>query len=506
MEAPFILQTEGLTKRFAKVVANDAISLSVRRGEILSIIGENGAGKSTFCKMLTGLYQPDAGAILLAGGPVRFQNTAQSIAAGVSMVYQERNLVGMLTGAQNICLGTEPLEKALIDEKQIAAEARRLKEQMGLSVPLDVPVHKLGAGEQQMVEILRAVYRRPRLLILDEPTASLGKGEIEPFFAFIRRIREAMDMSVIFISHKIEEVFAISDTIAIFTDGRLVLTSAAAHISREACIRAMLRSAKLKPIGAPVRDVRGRTPILEVEALRYDGAEHHLGLEVRPGEIVGCYGLVGSGRTECAEALYGLRRIEGGSYRFAGRKIAQCSPEQMIARGMILTPEIRQNAIFKTFSLQDNICNLFLRQRFASPRLGLLHMGQAKSFARGVLEKNKVKYSDVNQPIVELSGGNIQKVVLGRSVEIEGIRLLMIDEPTTGMDLGAKNEIYQMLLRLAEEKELGILFISSELEELLAICGRLYVFAGGQVAAHFERAQFDKERILDTAVRGGAYA
>ena len=248
MEAPFILQTEGLTKRFAKVVANDAISLSVRRGEILSIIGENGAGKSTFCKMLTGLYQPDAGTILLAGGPVRFQNTAQSIAAGISMVYQERNLVGMLTGAQNICLGTEPLENALIDENQIEAEARRLKEQMGLSVPLDVPVHKLGAGEQQMVEILRAVYRRPKLLILDEPTASLGKGEIEPFFAFIRRIREAMDMSVIFISHKIEEVFSISDTIAIFTDGRLVLTSAAADISREACIRAMLRSAKLKTI------------------------------------------------------------------------------------------------------------------------------------------------------------------------------------------------------------------------------------------------------------------
>ena len=182
----------------------------------------------------------------------------------------------------------------------------------------------------------------------------------------------------------------------------------------------MLRSAKLKTIGAPSRDVSGRAPILEVEDLRYDGAEHHLGLEVRPGEIVGCYGLVGSGRTECAEALYGLRRIEGGSYRFAGGQISKCSPEQMIARGMILTPEIRQNAIFKTFSLQDNICNLFLRRRFASPRLGILHMKQAKSFARGVLEKNKVKYSDVNQPIVELSGGNIQKVVLGRSVEIEG--------------------------------------------------------------------------------------
>ena len=177
--------------------------------------------------------------------------------------------------------------------------------------------------------------------------------------AFIRRIREAMDMSVIFISHKIEEVFSISDTIAIFTDGRLVLTSAAADISREACIRAMLRSAKLKTIGAPSRDVSGRAPILEVEDLRYDGSEHHLGLEVRPGEIVGCYGLVGSGRTECAEALYGLRRIEGGSYRFAGGQISKCSPEQMIARGMILTPEIRQNAIFKTFSLQDNICLLY---------------------------------------------------------------------------------------------------------------------------------------------------
>ncbi len=496
-----ILKVENLTKRFSSVVANDSISLEIGENEIVGIIGENGAGKSTFCKMLTGIYQPTEGAIYIHGEEMRFQSPKDSMRAGINMVYQERNLVGMYTAAQNICLGHEPRKGGMIDNKEMLRQATELRERLNLTVPLDVPVETLGAGEQQLIEIMRAFYTNPKILILDEPTASLGEGEIEPFLNFIKSIRHSMNISIIFISHKLEEVFEIADKIAVFTDGACVLHRPVSELTMDACISAMLRSDKIKPLEIQERDLSDAQTVLSVESLYYDGKMHQMNLEVKKGEVLGFYGLVGAGRTECAEVLIGMRKAEGLSYTFNGEQIHSPTPLSMIKRGMVMTPEKRANAVFKTFSLEDNICNMFLDEKLANKRTGFVYFSKCRAFATDVLNKNNVKYSSVSEPILNLSGGNMQKVIIGRSIEVENLKLLILDEPTTGMDIGAKYEIYRKIISLARDSGVSIIFISSELDELMAVCDRLYIFNDGSAVRSFPRKAFEKAELLETAVR-----
>lgn len=498
-----LLELKHITKRFPGVIANGDINFSIGHRQIVSIIGENGAGKSTLCKMLTGMYQPDEGQILMNGEQVHFKTVSDSMNAGISMVYQERNLVDMLTGAQNIVLNMEPSKGGFIDEKETLRVAEEIKAQLNVGVPLDVPVGELGAGEKQLVEIMRAIYNKPKLLILDEPTASLGEGEIEPFLDFVMSLKDTMGISVIFISHKINEVYQISDEIVVLTDGRLMLQKPKDEVSQEECITAMLRTGSLKPVTVNSKPFEERQVRLEVDGLRYGHKDHDVRFDVRSGEVVGFYGLVGAGRTETFECLYGLRRMES-TFRFEGEVInRKVTPFKMIQKGMILTPEIRRNAVFKTFSLVENICSLFYKAHLASKHIGVVNQAKCREFADMVLKKNYVKYSSPNQKISDLSGGNMQKIIIGRSIEIEGCRLLCLDEPTTGMDVGAKNEIYLHMRELAENQDMSIVFISSELDELLIACDRIYVFAGGNVIDEFRRENaMDKSTILETAIRG----
>lgn len=501
LSAQYILKVENLTKRFTSVIANDAINLDIGENEIVGIIGENGAGKSTFCKMLTGIYQPTEGAIYIHGKEIKFHSPKESMQAGINMVYQERNLVGMYTGAENICLGHEIKRAGLIDKKEMLRQATKIRDRLGLSVPLDVPVETLGAGEQQLIEIMRAFYTNPQILILDEPTASLGEGEIEPFLNFIKSIKQTMQISVIFISHKLEEVFEITDKIAVFTDGRCVLCRPTDTLTQDECISAMLRSDKIKPLEIDEEDFSNAETVLSYEKAFYDGKEHHLNIDVKRGEILGFYGLVGAGRTESVEVLIGLRRAENLSYTFNGETIHKPNPLAMIERGMVMTPEKRSDAIFKTFSLEDNICNMFLEEKLASKRMGFVDFEKCKQFATDVLNKNSVKYSSISQPILDLSGGNMQKVIIGRSIEVENLKLLILDEPTTGMDIGAKYEIYRKIISLAHESSVSIIFISSELDELMAVCDRMYIFNDGNAVRSFLRKDFNKSELLETAVR-----
>lgn len=501
MSTESILKVENLTKRFSSVVANNAINLEFGENEIIGIIGENGAGKSTFCKMLTGIYQPTEGKIFIHGEEKKFQTPKESMSAGINMVYQERNLVGMYTAAQNICLGHEPQKGAMIDSKEMLRQATELRDRLNLSVPLDVPVETLGAGEQQLIEIMRAFYTNPKILILDEPTASLGEGEIEPFLNFIKSIKNSMNISIIFISHKLEEVFEITDKIAVFTDGACVLCRPTKELTQEECICAMLRSDKIKPLEIPNRDLSNAETILSVENLTYGNRAHQMNIDVKKGEILGFYGLVGSGRTECAEVLIGLRKAENLSYLFNGEQIHKPTPLSMIKKGMVMTPEKRANAVFKTFSLEDNICNMFLGEKLASKRTGFVYFRKCREFALGVLNKNNVKYSSALEPILNLSGGNMQKVIIGRSIEVENLHLLILDEPTTGMDIGAKYEIYRKIVSLAHDNGVSVVFISSELDELMAVCDRICVFNDGNAVRSFRREAFNKTEILETAVR-----
>lgn len=497
-----VLRVTGLTKIFPGVIANSDISFELGEEEIISIIGENGAGKSTFCKMLTGVYKPDGGEIFVNGKKMEFHTPKDSMNAGIAMVYQERNLVKMLDGAQNIVFGNEPLHTGiLVDEKETRKRAYEIREKLGLDIPLDVPIETLGVGAQQLIEIMRAFYLNPKILILDEPTASLGKGEIEPFLKFIREIKKSMHISVIFISHKIEEVFAISDKIAVFTDGKCVLVDKVENLTEKQCISAMLRSNSLQPVEVHTRNFDELQPMLCVKSAYYDGKKHDIDFEVRRGEVVGFYGLVGAGRTECAEVIYGLRYALDKDIVFDSLPVGKSTPKDMINKGMVMTGERRADVIFKSFSLVDNICNLFLDGKVAN-KIGFVDFKKSREFSEKVLKNNNVKYSSMNQTIAELSGGNIQKVIIGRSMEVDNIKCLILDEPTTGMDVGAKNEIYINVRKFAEQMDIGIMFISSELDELLTVCDRLCVFANGDMVDSFKRAEFDKEKILETAVRG----
>lgn len=505
MENQAILRFHGATKRFGNFVAVDHVDFEVHNKEIVAIIGENGAGKSTFCKMLTGVYSIDEGEMYFEGERVNYRNTTESMKAGISMVYQERNLVGMLTGAQNICLGNEP-GKGLISETEAYEKAMAIRDKLHLTIPLDVPVEELGAGEQQLIEIMRAFYNNPKVLILDEPTASLGEGEVEPFLKFIKEVRENMDIAIIFISHKIEELFAISDRIAVLTDGRNTLTDSVENLTQVQVIMAMLRTGKsYGRVEVKDKDFARMPVILEVDKAAYDGKEHHLDFQVHKGEVVGFYGLVGSGRTECAQMLFGLRKAEK-SYRFNNETITKCNSRSMIERGMIMTPEKRANGMFKALSLVDNICNLFLKKELAGKGAGVVKRAKSKEFAGRILSENDVKYNSPGQAISSLSGGNIQKIIIGRSIAIDNISLLILDEPTNGIDVGAKFEIYQKVRQLTdnedEKKRIGVLFISSEIDELLNVCDKIYVFADGNIIQGFERNEFDKQDILSVAVRG----
>lgn len=494
------LETRNLTKVFGNNIANDNISLTLHTGEVLAIIGENGAGKSTFCKMLTGVYRPDGGAIYVGGRQVSFRSVRESIDAGITMVYQERNLIPMLTGAQNICLSSTAKGGVLLHEKQIMEQAEKIRERLHLHTPLDVPVETLGAGEQQLIEIMRALYSNPGILILDEPTASLGEGEIEPFLAFVKELKKAQ-VGVIFISHKIEEVYAIADRIAVFTDGKNVMTEDIANISQDACIRAMLRSGNVEPIVVPEKNMAEKEILLETTVGTYDKKHHDIAFTGRRGEVVGFYGQVGSGRTEYAEFLTGMRKSPDCTYTFCGETISKPTPLQMIRKGMILTSELRANAMFRSLSLVDNVCDLFMDHTLTT-KLGFVKRAASNKLTTEVLQENHVKYASINQPVSDLSGGNIQKLIIGRSVRVEGIKTLILDEPTTGMDVGAKHEVYLQARQIADERDLLCIFISSELDELLAVCDRICVFAGGSIISEFPRKAFDKQAILETAIRG----
>lgn len=493
-----VLRVESLTKQFVGLIANDSIDLQVRKHEIHALCGENGAGKSTFCKMLTGVYHPDGGAIYVNGKQVNFQTPAESLAAGISMVYQERNLVGHLTGAQNICLGHEPKKGPLVDEKEIRRKAEEIRSKLGIDVPLDVPVDELGAGLQQIIEIIRAFYDNPSVLILDEPTASLGEGEVEPFLQFVKSLRDDLDMAILFISHKLEEVYEISDTITVFADGKKILTAPASELSRDDCVKAMIREGRQKTVNVPNKDFSNAAKVLEVGDIVYGGKTHHVPMTIQAGQAVGFYGLVGSGRTETMEAIGGIRLSEHMDVTFDGEKINQTEPVQMIQRGFILTPEKRINGAFPGLSLEDNICNLYVDK--LSNKAGFMLFSKMREFANNVLKKNEVKYTNVEQNIIELSGGNIQKIIIGRSIELDNLKLLVLDEPTAGMDLGAKSEVYVRIRHLVDDENKSVIFISSELDELLTTCDKLYVFYDGNIVAEYKRSEFNKEKILSNAI------
>jgi len=502
-EGSILLKLDKVTKIFPGVVAIDKVELEVLEGEIHAIVGENGAGKSTLCNVITGFHHPEEGEIFWQGKKVDFKSPKQAIDAGIRMVYQERNLIPYLTGGQNIVLGDEPRKGLLVDEKKILEHTNALKKRFGAIVPLDVPVMRLTPSYNQLIEILRALNRTPKLLILDEPTSSLTQSDVKILFKVLRNIKkEYPRLSVIFISHKLHEVFDIADRISIFRNGKKIHTDKACNLDRIACIKYMIN-----------RDLSNRYPeviphfsksekVLEIENVsEKKGKVHDVNMFLRKGEVLGLYGLVGSGRTELSELVFGLRKKEKGKINYQGKEVNITSPYDAIHAGIFLIPEDRRrHGIFNGFNLKENLSIAFLKDKLTST-LGKIKRKEEINFAYIAADKSslKIKYTNIEQDVSNLSGGNKQKVIIGRWLAGKNATVLIMDEPTNGIDIGTKYEIYELMRDLTKQG-MSIIFISSELPEVLGVCDRICVFREGSISGILQREEFSEQKVLEYAL------
>ena len=497
-----MVEINDISFHYADVPVLEDVNLEVRQGDYVILTGENGSGKSTFLKLLLRELIPQQGSIKM------FEKDISGGFKGMKIGYVPQNSISknqnfpatveeiMRTGLY------EPIWKRGISGKKYQKRILEALSEMELDSFLTSRIGELSGGQQQRVMLARALVGKPELLILDEPTASLGEGEIEPFLNFVKRLTKELHISVIYITHKLEEIFTIADKVTVMADGKKTMTADIPQITQEECVRAMIRSDKIKAVEVPEKDFSEleKNKILEVQELTYDGRKHAVPFFVCKGEVVGFYGLVGAGRTETMEVISGIRMADKKEFTFDGEVITGGDSYKMIQKGMILTPELRINGIFPTLNLVENVCTLFVR-KFAT-KIGMVKGREGRRFTEDVLKKNGTKYTSKNQLISELSGGNMQKIIIGRSVEVENLKLLTVDEPTAGLDLGAKSEIYLKIRNLADKMQKSVVFISSELEELMKVCDRMYIFYNGDVVKELKRKAFDKEAILGYALGG----
>ncbi|MFJ5897062.1 sugar ABC transporter ATP-binding protein [Streptomyces sp. NPDC093064] len=495
---PTVLEAVGVGKRFAGVVALDDVSLTLRRGEIHALVGENGAGKSTLIKVLTGVHRPDTGELRLGGQPVSFARPHEAQQAGVSTIYQEINLVPMMSVARNIFLGREPKNRLrLIDFPRMHREAAELLAGFGVTADVRRPLNTLGVGTQQMVALARAVSVRARVVVMDEPTSALEPREVETLFRVIEELH-SRDIAILYVSHRMDELYRVCDRVTVLRDGRLVHTGALADLDRMQLVSMML--------GREVAEVRrhgvtgfgaahdaAREPVLTAEKLSRRHLLDEVSLELRPGEVLGLGGLLGSGRTETAKALVGALPLDSGTVSVAGRPLHRLSPAAAIRAGISLLSEDRKaEGIVPGLSVRENIVLA------AMPRLsraGVVSRKQQDRIAEIFMKRLRIKAAGPEQKVEELSGGNQQKVLLARWLCLEP-RVLLLDEPTRGIDVGAKAEVQALIDELAQEG-LAVLLISSDVEELVEGADRLVVLRGGTVAGELAGDLVSEPELLD---------
>ena len=502
MTAPPLLQVVEVSKQFPGVQALDRVALELRAGEVLAVVGENGAGKSTLMKVLAGIYQPDGGQVLLDGRPVRLDDVAEALRRGIVLIHQELNLAENLSMAANLFLGQEPTWGGwlrLLDLGRMDQAAREWLGRLGLECDPGARVGDLTPGQRQLVEIARALRLQARVLIMDEPTSSLTQREAERLFEAVGRLKRD-GVAVVYISHRLAEVERIADRVTVLRDGRNAGELARGEITHANLVRLMVgrdlqQFFHRQHAGPP----RGDRPRLEVRGLRYaDGPDTPVSFEVYAGEIVGLAGLVGAGRTELAEALFGLRRVVAGRVLLDGRPARIRTPRQSIAAGMALVPEDRRyHGLVLDQSVQRNI-GLPNLDRLSFLRL--LAGRREAALAADVCRRLRVRTPSVRQTVAVLSGGNQQKVVLGKWLTRRP-RVLILDEPTRGIDVGAKSEIYALIDQLAGER-VAVLMISSDLEEVLGMSDRVLVMHQGRLAGELPRERLSEQAVVHLATGG----
>ncbi len=498
-----LLRVVGGSKLYGGVHAIEGVDFDLRAGEVHSLVGENGAGKSTLCKAIAGAIRLTAGDIVLDGKTVHFERPRHALDAGIAMVYQETSLVPTMTVAQNIELGNERLVTRF---RSLNIQAQQLLQSLNFHVEPNVPTATLGTAKRQMVEIARAVYHKARIIIFDEPTASLTPEEILHFFHLIGDLR-ARGVGIIYISHALEEALQISDRITVLRDGKLVVTAAAASLTRDALVRHMVGRdisqtyyAREKAAPAPGGGKRALDKVLAVENVTMGAMVKNMSFSIYAGEVVGISGLIGSGRTEIAKVIAGaLKRnlINGGMIYLRGKPVRYRTPKQAVDDGIVyLTEDRKLNGFFETMTVDDNIYTGRLATR-AGWRLLLSAKGREELASRWIarLRINTLKR---RARIVELSGGNQQKVVVAKSLA-QDPEVVIFDEPTRGVDVGAIPEIHDAIRRLAHEGK-AVVVISSYLPEVMSISDRILVARQGRIVAEFDAAEATQETIMYAAI------
>jgi rhamnose transport system ATP-binding protein len=482
----------GISKRFAATQALDDVSLELLPGEVHALVGENGAGKSTLVKILAGVHQPDSGTIRLDGEPTQIHGPAHARSLGIAVVHQEPRLFPDLTVAENVFIGHAPSGRlGTIDWRATRRAAEALFRQLEVHFDVGAPVRGLSMADQQLIEIAKSLSVEARVLILDEPTASLSAHEVERLFTIVRRLRDR-GVSVLFVSHRLDEVFELCDRATVFRDGRHVITTPTSELTTADLVRYMVgRTVSLFPkVETPVGDV-----LLEVENLARAGVFCDIGFSVRAGEIVGFAGLVGAGRTEVARVLFGIDRRDSGVIRLGGTPVDFASPSAAMHAGIAYLPEDRhQEGLVLDFSIAQNVTLPILPRLF---RRFLIDTATERRVADEYTEQFNVRMTGVDQLVGALSGGNQQKVVLAKWLASRP-RVLILDEPTRGIDIGAKVEVHRIISELAASG-LGIILISSDLPEVLAMSDRILVLHEGRITAEIPRARATEERVMFAA-------
>ena len=497
-----LLRMEGITKEFPGVVALREASLRVRRGEVHALVGQNGAGKSTLIKVLTGVYRRDGGEIVFDGQSIDFHSPQQAQANGISTIYQEINLVPYRSVSENIFMGREPKRLGFIDWRRMNEESRSILERFGIRVDVTQPLNTLNVAVQQMVAIARAVSFKSKLVIMDEPTSSLDEPEVKTLFEVIRQLKRD-GVSVIFVSHRLDDLYAVCERVTIMRDGQTVLERPLAEISRLELVARMLGKelTEVRRSGATgfaegVHHAEER--LLEAHDLERGRVLRGADVTVRAGEIVGLAGLLGSGRTETARAIFGADPVESGEVRYDGKTVRFRSPGDAIRNRIGFSPEDRKtDGIVPYMSVRENL-TLALLPRLS--RLGIVDADEQQRIVDRFIERLGIKAASADQPIRELSGGNQQKVLLARWLATNP-RLLILDEPTRGIDVGAKAEIQSLINELADEG-LGVLMISSELEELTEGCDRVIVLRDGKTVAELPHDEISEGAIMSAMAHG----
>jgi len=497
-----LLQVRDLTKSFPGVRALDGVDLHIAAGEVLAVVGENGAGKSTLMKIVAGVEAPDGGEILFHGRPVRFNSVREALAAGIVLIHQELNLAESLSVADNVFLGREITRGGRLgwlNRRAMTEQARALLARIGVTVPASTPVSDLPIGQRQLVEIARALGQSARLIIMDEPTSSLSQHETQTLFGVIGDLKRA-GVAVLYISHRLAEVRAIADRVTVLRDGRNAGELAREQISHDAIVRLMVGRDVQQYFTRQHAAEAAHAPRFEVRGIRYAGGPaESASLAIRPGEIVGLAGLVGAGRTELAEALVGLRNVVAGEIRIDGVPIRIRSPRDALRCGLLLVPEDRRlHGLFLEESVRGNI-GLPNLDRLSTAQF--VRPGAETALARTWVDRLHIKTARIGQTVGLLSGGNQQKVVFGKWLARKP-RVLILDEPTRGVDIGARSEIYGLIDRLAADG-LAVLMISSDLEEILGISDRVLVMHEGRIAGEVPRDRLNEEAVMQLATAEG---